>query len=60
MSISERIAKRILDELGISQQVIDTAVSLVENINVVENDDNVVINVALKNVTIVIDKDKNA
>lgn len=53
-----RIIKAILDEYGIDQKMIDKVKSIVDNIDIVESDEEIRISINLKNVNVVVSKEK--
>jgi hypothetical protein len=53
-----RIIKAILDEYGIDQKMIDKVKSIVDNIDIVESNEEIRISINLKNVNVVVSKEK--
>lgn len=56
MSLKERLLDSILEDLGVSREVIKKTALFIENIDIKQSDDEVEISVDLKNVTIKIKK----
>ena len=52
-----RIIKGILDSYGVDQKMVDKVKAVVDNIDVSETDDQICINISLKTVKIIIEKD---
>lgn len=53
-----KIIKAILDEYGIDQKMIDKVKSIVDNIDIVESNEEIRISINLKNVNVVVSKEK--
>ncbi len=53
-----RIVKGILDSYGVDQKMVDKIKSIVDNIDVQEVGDQILIDISLKKVKIIIEKDK--
>tara|TARA_R100000008_G_scaffold64686_1_gene41726 strand:+ start:588 stop:779 length:192 start_codon:yes stop_codon:yes gene_type:complete len=50
------VLKKIMGELGITQEMVDKIKSIVDNIDVQQSDESTTIQIKTKNITVVIDK----
>ena len=53
-----KIIKGILEEYGVNQKMVDKVKSIVDNIDITEVDDQIWVDVNLKKIRIIIQKDK--
>ena len=50
------VLKKVMDELGITQKMIDKVKAVIDNVDIQRYDNKTVIELKLKNITVVIDK----
>lgn len=53
-----RIIKGILDSYGVDQKMVDKVKTVVDNIDISETDDQICVNISLKKVKIIIEKNR--
>jgi hypothetical protein len=56
MSIKSIIIKEIMEEFGITQEMVDKVKSVIDNIDVQKFEDRTIISIKTKNISVVIDK----
>ena len=57
MSIKSIIIKEIMEEFGITQEMVDKVKSAIDNIDVQKFEDRTIISIKTKNISVVIDKE---
>ena len=57
MSIKSIIIKEIMEEFGITQEMVDKVKSVIDNIDVQKFEDRTIISIKTKNISVVIDKE---
>ncbi len=50
------VLKKVMDELGITQKMVDKVKAVIDNVDIQRYDNKTVIELKLKNITVVIDK----
>jgi|TARA_Y100000356_G_C11165644_1_gene238474 hypothetical protein len=56
MSIKSIIIKEIMEEFGITQEMVDKVKSVIDNIDVQKFEDRTIISIKTKNISVIIDK----
>ena len=56
MSLTSIVIREIMEELGITQEMVDKAKTVVDNIEIQKLDDRTIISIKTKNISIIIDK----
>lgn len=56
MSIESMIIQKVMDELGISQEMVDKVTDIIDNIDIQRYGDKTAIEINMKKITITIDK----
>ncbi len=56
MSIKSIIIKEIMEEFGVTEEMVDKVKSIIDNIDVQKFEDRTIISIKTKNISVIIDK----
>ena len=56
VGLTSVVLKKVMDELGITQKMVDKVKAVIDNVDIQRYDNKTVIELKLKNITVVIDK----
>jgi hypothetical protein len=56
MSLKSMIIREVMEELGITQEMVDKVKSIIEQVDIQKFEDRTIISVKTKNISIIIDK----
>jgi len=56
MSLTSIVLKQVMEELGITKEMVDKIKSVIDNVDIQEYGEKTIIEIKMKNISIVIDK----
>ena len=56
MSLKSMIIREVMEELGITQEMVDKVKSIIEQVDIQKFEDRTIISVKTKNISVIIDK----